>query len=608
MHEAGFGERELRARVSVALFFLGVLVLAPGLLLGPPDAKGTAGALRVLAGEVPYRDFWSMYAPGQFWAQALVFRAFGVSYLVQGAACVLVLAAAGVVFHALLVRVGAGRRTALVLWGVFVVAFWRIAPELTSYPPALLLGLLGLERVTAAHRGAGAGVLFAAGLAFGAAAIFKHDVAAYFAVASSIALLARGALAGKWANDAPAERELVSAPGPSAEMGQRALRTESREKSGFAEHAAELEAGRDGARGRWTPPLVALRWLALGCLVTAGPALAWLALVAGKDAWHDLVVFPATDFRLVRSEAYPGLSPDPAPFAALLAGGGEGRDLLLRWRAAGEALREWSLTQLPLVVFAGAVLVLVVRRRSLAPSALAIATTFALGLPLFCAAAHVQQNTHLDSMAILSLLLLAMGLAGARGRVARVALGAGVFLYAGSFLLEASMRVSEFAVLWGEARPLDFPAARGVRFTDARRAEGYAEIVRFVRANVPAGERIHAGVDRHDAVVGNDQNFYVLSGRLPATRYGELHPAVVDREDVQREMIGDLERRGVRCAVLWYFRFGDPEKRLAQRRAVLPGIGATLLDRYLEDEFDEVLRVGRYAVRWRKGAPLPEAR
>ncbi len=43
---------ERSGRVSLALFFLGVLVLAPGLLLGPPDAKGTAGALRVLAGEV----------------------------------------------------------------------------------------------------------------------------------------------------------------------------------------------------------------------------------------------------------------------------------------------------------------------------------------------------------------------------------------------------------------------------------------------------------------------------------------------------------------------------------------------------------------------------
>ena len=39
------------------------------------------------------------------------------------------------------------------------------------------------------------------------------------------------------------------------------------------------------------------------------PAVLALTFVAGEAAWTDLIVFPATDFRLIRSEAWPGWLP-----------------------------------------------------------------------------------------------------------------------------------------------------------------------------------------------------------------------------------------------------------------------------------------------------------
>ena len=35
------------------------------------------GATRVLQGQVPYRDFWTMYSPGQFYILAAAFKLFG---------------------------------------------------------------------------------------------------------------------------------------------------------------------------------------------------------------------------------------------------------------------------------------------------------------------------------------------------------------------------------------------------------------------------------------------------------------------------------------------------------------------------------------------------
>src|ERR1700761_2933099 len=39
------------------------------------------GAVRVLHGQVPFRDFWTLYPPGIFWTLAAMFRVFGVSVL-----------------------------------------------------------------------------------------------------------------------------------------------------------------------------------------------------------------------------------------------------------------------------------------------------------------------------------------------------------------------------------------------------------------------------------------------------------------------------------------------------------------------------------------------
>ncbi|MCZ6877710.1 MAG: hypothetical protein O7G29_06180, partial [Acidobacteria bacterium] len=40
-------------------------------------------AERILKGEIPYRDFWGIYPPGQFYTLALAFNFFGTSLMVE---------------------------------------------------------------------------------------------------------------------------------------------------------------------------------------------------------------------------------------------------------------------------------------------------------------------------------------------------------------------------------------------------------------------------------------------------------------------------------------------------------------------------------------------
>ena len=154
-----------------------------------------------------------------------------------------------------------------------------------------------------------------------------------------------------------------------------------------------------------------------------------------------------------------------------------------------------------------------------------------------------------------------------------------------------------------DARALDLPGTSGIRLP-ARQHAVYAPIVALIRERVPPDEPIHVALARHDAVVIGDPSFYFLADRPAATRYHELHPGIVDRPDVQREMIASLERDRVRAVVVWNFGWSPArlDAILADRRRALPAIGATLLDGYLRTHFARIARHGEYDLLWRRDA------
>jgi hypothetical protein len=540
--------------VSIAAF----LLLAPGLAFGIPGGKAINGGLRILAGDIPYRDFWTMYAPGQFYLVAALLKVFGLHVLVQGVAViVLIAAAAGVLFHLLTRRLALPVPAALVVTALFVAMNWHTAPEVSSYEPLILCAFVALNALLKYFSGAGGAQLAWAGLSLGVGAWFKHDVAFYLMSASAVAL------AVSWT--AAAVRR---PPG-------------------------------------WVHPARSIALLAAGCAVTALPAIALVAWYAGPDAWEDLVRFPATDFRIVRGEPYPSLLP-PRALADWLGNIGDPRAGFV----AFTQLAVWILANMPQLVFVAGVAWLVRERARLAPAALAAAVLFLAPMPFFWSAAHVQQNTHLTSMAILSLLVGVLWWvrvpAGRRGRPIRVVLAAALAIYGTGMVLRPMLSAARVVYLWPESRTSDLPMVRGIR-APADNLDFYEPIVGFIRERVPEGEPIYVGVVRHDAIVISNQTFFYLSGRGSATRYNELHPGYADAPAYQDEMIADIERLGVRCIVLWHFGWEDAHLDSIRdyRRAALPHLGATVLDEYLRREFEVVARYGEYVLMWRRGAPAP---
>lgn len=540
-----------RRATSAHVAAVATLLLLPGVFWGLPTGKFVNGALVILDGGTPYRDFWTMYAPGSFYAVAGLFALFGREIVAQGIATVVVQGISAGLLFGMLRRLRIGVTVSLAMTAVFVGMLWRTAPELTTYPPALLFLLLAARRMLAHFDGGRPGATFQAGLFCGLAACFKHDVGAYGAIACGVATVLT-----------------PLAVGP--------RRPES-----------------------WPATLTSLARLVAGSLLPLLPVAAVLARAAGASAGADLFVFPATVFAKVFGEKYPPLLPDfLGPLAAWMRHPASlelGRDALTQ---AGT----WVTSRFPGAVLLAAVAVLLARRRRMDPADLGAALLFTALLPFFWQAAHVQRNTHLHSMAVFSMPLL--GMAWRSASRARPALAAAGLVWAAALWIPPAMDAFlAFRALPGSL-PLDLPGTRGIRVGPGDWGV-YHPIARWIRAHVPEDEPIYVGVQRHDAVVITNQRFYYLARRRGCSPYYELHPGLTDDPDVQREMIRAIETSGVRCAVLW--RFGWPDARLDRirdrRRESFPRLGATLLDEHLATAFEPVAEYGEYVLLWRKGGP-----
>jgi hypothetical protein len=147
-------------------------------------------AIRILGGEVLYRDMWTMYAPGSIYVMAAAYALFGVQMVVGNVLGILVSAASVAALYRL-ARLVARPVPAAVVAAIFTFAFLatNYPNSLASYPPAILFIFVGLERIASHARSGARRDLIVAGLSLGLGALFKHDIVAYACVATAAGLV-----------------------------------------------------------------------------------------------------------------------------------------------------------------------------------------------------------------------------------------------------------------------------------------------------------------------------------------------------------------------------------------------------------------------------------
>lgn len=522
------------------LFFLS---LVPTLALGIYD-EGLAvyGAQRVLDGEVPYRDFWTLYSPGQFYALAWIFQVFGPSILAERIYSALVQVSIVMVAYSLAAKLVAGK------WALLPGFLVTLSlPALTySYPvaPALLLALLSCRWLAAFFEGKTRVYLVLAGMGTGLVTVFRHDLGVY-AFAAETAALAAFAVTRNPTSNAP----------PS---------------------------------GRWLPTLATLSIFGAGLAVVLAPvAILLLRHVSRTDLYADLIQFPLTVYPAVRSLPFPEIVPD---FGFLLGDPRSLAEYLIDWRL-------WVWFYFPLGVFFLTSLVLagkVVRGQTWESRDWLVLLLVLLGLAFFNHSRIRADPPHLVATIVPAVILFGWALVGWL-KTHSLNLWLDVVLLGGPTLLLAFFLSGSF-LLWfllnprpiSEAAALALPRARGI-LAVREHEDALEEAIAYLQGQTAPTERIFVGNLRHDQLCLNDIMFYFLCERHCATRYHELHPGLANTLAVQREMIDDLKRQRVRFVVL-----ARTERMEPNRSSRSSGI--TELDVYIHQHYRLMRRFGPYLV------------
>jgi len=547
--QAGDRRRGLSGRAGLALLFaagtgLSALIILKGM---QPNDEGLMlqAAARIAAGEVPYRDFWWFYPPGQPYLLAGLHELFGPTLIAWRVVRVLTNASVAVLAY-LLARREAPRGIALTAWAVATVAL--AAPTGPHpYPVALALAfgcLLTLERSP---------VL--AGVLTGLCAAWRIEFAAYLGLGVVLGYLLR----------------------PGDERARDALV--------FAASAVTC--------GLLLFAPVVLR---------AGLGDSWDLLV--RYPIEDFGDYQSLPFPTFYSGQWDlgsaGAARDTigailsfqVPLLLLVGLAGVIAVLVLTARR-----EHWR--RVPIAVFAvGMAHYLVTRPDAFHVGPLAVTLSVPIAWILADARARALATGRTGTFARLRALAAEGPLAG------RLAL-----LPVPVLALVVAWVVADGAQRWErqveeDMVPVRLDVADGVRELPTYNCslpgaplqictlEDLRGAVSYVRKRVPSGEPIYVGTRRADLVTSGAPILYVLTDRPSATRYDIAAPGVVTSAPVQREIVRELRDAGLPLVIRWTASItAAPEPNRAGEST-----GVRILDDFLARSYRPSKRFGSYLI------------
>ena len=516
------------------------------------------GADRVLHGDIPYRDFWSIYGPGAYYALAGIFRIFGETAFVGRLADVVVKTAI-VAMAYLIVRTFGARTIALVAASFVLLLMVRLANYGAPLFVAILASLAALYGLRMAAARASPRLAAVSGALAGVGLLYRHDLGVYCVLVCAVFL---------WR-----VRVDIRPPVPAANS--------------------------------LVKPFL---W---GLAAVLLPAVVYLGLkVPVGDLWFNLVTVPLTVYPTVRALPLVPVSP-------LL-----GEAVMQRSLPTLMQLDVYFPFLVALVLLPLEAHRLLRRRRrqhldqardpdpSRDLSSLFFRVLLLLHL-LFIAKGWVRfSELHMGAALVTSVVVVAAGVARARagwpswlfvagGLMILLVLVAKPFEYAASNLVRGkSIPVRE--AQWGLVahrlcRDAPLPRIRCLALDEDRLA-----VARFLLDNRGGDTRLYVGAGRHDKLFVGDVVLYFATGARAATRWHDLHPGVQTRLEVQREMVREIESSSAQFIVV--DRTWDD---IVEPNASASSSGAVLLDEFIRRDYSTVFRSGSIAVLKRRDRPSP---
>ena len=536
------GDKEFtlpKAAIVIFFYFLLLALCAPIKIPFYIYDEGFAvfNATRLLNGEIPYKDFWAIYPPGQLYTLAGIYKIFGISLLVSRVYDTLV---------RFTIVIGVYRATRkivslpLALTASLMAALLLVSVGFYDYAvyPALAFGVWALWSALQFHGSGQRRWLILAGVLAGAGGLFRWDIGLYTCIGLSAAIFI--------------DQFFRSNPG----------------------------------RSTWRPGAVnGIKEAALTLAGCVGVMLLLYGLVglnSGPGAlWEQVVKFPATRLHAVRWLAYPPLrSPGLLDFSA--------------YREFYSRQNDWLRFYLPLAIYVVAWLysayALILKRLPLDAALFGILAAALVGPLLFAQALSRYDYIHVLPSSLCAALVVA-GLAfRAMQRKANLALQISLaVLLPGIFITYFLSIYSVFSRNLVNFSPSGC-YSRLERASCVFMGENQQHAVVYVQTHTQPGEAIYVGNQRHDYIFVSDVGFYFLAERRSATRYSELHPGVVDTLPVQEEIAGELESGKVALLVLVDIgRSNEPNQSSISS-------GVTFLDNYIRANYRRAATFGEYQV------------
>jgi Dolichyl-phosphate-mannose-protein mannosyltransferase len=545
------GRRNMAARCWIPLSILGcafLFLIATMDRFAYPYDEGLilVGATRVLSDDIPYRDFYSIYGPGQFYVLAALFKVFGPSVLVERLWDFLVRSCVVLVIYLIVGRAWSRWRA---LFAAVLTYIWLSYFGNYGYPvfPCLLFSLLSVYCVVPVYDGSRAiAPLLVSGLCVGITILFRHDIGIATALGGALTL---GLF--HWTQ-----------------------KLATRQKIKVLLRSAAIYTG--GIALAVVPPLA--------LLVTAG---------AAQDMLLDLVLLPAKTYVRMRSLPFPSviaIARDAShgklgsldqlaiylPIVAVLLGviaasalGGNQRSATSADEQALISQRRWILVQLSvfslLFFFKGWVRVSLIHMALSIVPALVIMITWEL---------RARAAKILFGVGIVCLLLISL-------QPMRTA-----FWQFEKNWIWAAQSSGVFGIARSDSGTC-FPPAGLERLRCFHIPRDREAAIRYVQEHTAENESIFVGLTRHDKTFCNDILFYFLSKRPSVTKWHEFDPGVQTTVEIQTEMVGELEMRRPRYAVL-----SSEWDNIQEPNESSPGSGVTILDQFIHANYYIVAAFG----------------
>jgi hypothetical protein len=512
---------------------LGVGIYDEGIIL--------VGTMRVAYGEIPHRDFYTLYGPANFYVLASLFKLISPSILVARLWDTVIRALVATFIFLIVDKCGA-RREAYFAYGASLIWLGFFAHYLYPIFPALLFTLISAFFLLHLFQGTPRVLLLiASGASIGFVTLFRYELG--FGVYVTECLV----------------------------MGSYVLSLKNSKRETFV------------------VLMCILLPYSLGFAVVLVPiAVAYLIYIPISDFVFDLVSFPSENYVKMRSLPFPTgrqLVSSPAQIAIYLPAGVWIAALIMMFREkAGRPPRQqlmegrfahWTL------ILLGALSITFYLKGIVRVSIIHLGPSIILVLALLAVVAKYRLTNDGLSKAVvwLCIFIASMPTLSAAHTVQ------GRLRHNIKELSRSSMwkaHPTEQQVITSSCRP---PSGLA-RIACFRLDKELINAIQFLQQQTQTNDVIFSGLVRHDKIFINDVMLYFLANRQPVTKWHQFDPGLQTTAPIQQEMVLEFESKKPRFIVL------EQIDLLDEPNASGLSSGVTILDDYIRRKYELVRQYG----------------